>query len=118
MNTPNGCPQCSGFGWVVCLCDGDRCTCENYGEAFCPTCGGNGKTLSAHIAESDASPVDPASPIEIETLTVDATEGTTELPDEIRFDRPLVDAIPSDDDEEILIDLTEADIDEEYAFGT
>jgi hypothetical protein len=118
MNTPNGCPQCSGFGWVVCLCDGDRCTCENYGEAFCPTCGGNGKILSAHIAENDASALDPASAFETETPKLDETEGTTELPNEIRLDHPLVGTIPSGDDEEIPIGLTEADIDEEYAFGT
>ncbi|WJY22153.1 hypothetical protein QTA57_02990 [Fontisubflavum oceani] len=74
--------------------------------------------MSAHIAENDGSPFDPASPIEIETLTVDATEGTTEPPNEIRLDHPLVGTIPSGDDEEIPIGLTEADIDEEYAFGT
>lgn len=36
------CPHCSGFGHVACHCGGDLCVCENYGEATCHVCAGEG----------------------------------------------------------------------------
>lgn len=36
------CPHCSGFGHVECHCGGDLCVCENYGEATCHVCHGEG----------------------------------------------------------------------------
>ena len=36
------CPRCSGWGHVYCHCGGDLCVCENYGEAMCPLCCGEG----------------------------------------------------------------------------
>jgi hypothetical protein len=37
------CPHCSGFGTVDCHCGGDLCVCENYGEAVCKVCHGEGE---------------------------------------------------------------------------
>lgn len=34
------CTECNDTGWVECLCGGDLCVCENYGEDICPVCGG------------------------------------------------------------------------------
>lgn len=34
------CETCQNMGTVECLCGGDLCICENYGEAPCPKCGG------------------------------------------------------------------------------
>lgn len=41
------CPHCSGFGHVECHCGGDLCVCENYGEATCSVCGGEGEVSEA-----------------------------------------------------------------------
>jgi RecJ-like exonuclease len=37
------CPHCQGSGEVNCLCGGDFCVCENYGEKDCPVCHGEGE---------------------------------------------------------------------------
>lgn len=37
------CPRCMGDGSVDCHCGGDLCVCENYGEAPCPVCHGEGE---------------------------------------------------------------------------
>lgn len=29
---------CGGLGFYDCLCGGDLCVCENYGEIECPGC--------------------------------------------------------------------------------
>ena len=36
------CERCQGMGSVNCYCGGDLCVCENYGEADCPRCHGEG----------------------------------------------------------------------------
>lgn len=41
------CPHCSGFGHVECHCGGDLCVCDNYGEAPCYVCGGEGEVSEA-----------------------------------------------------------------------
>ena len=41
------CPHCGGFGHVECHCGGDLCVCDNYGEAPCYVCGGEGEVTEA-----------------------------------------------------------------------
>ena len=41
------CPHCSGWGFIDCHCGGDLCVCENYGEADCPLCHGEGEVSEA-----------------------------------------------------------------------
>lgn len=41
------CPRCSGMGSVDCHCGGDLCVCENYGDAPCPLCDGEGEVSEA-----------------------------------------------------------------------
>lgn len=41
------CPRCSGWGEIDCHCGGDLCVCENYGQAACPLCGGEGEVSDA-----------------------------------------------------------------------
>ena len=39
MMDPKGyCDTCQNTGYVNCLCGGDLCICENYGEMDCPDC--------------------------------------------------------------------------------
>lgn len=32
------CDRCQNTGSIDCLCGGDQCICENYGEKDCPYC--------------------------------------------------------------------------------
>lgn len=41
------CPRCSGWGHIDCHCGGDLCVCDNYGEADCPLCCGDGQISTA-----------------------------------------------------------------------
>lgn len=41
------CPHCSATGEVNCHCGGDLCVCENYGDAPCPVCLGDGDVSEA-----------------------------------------------------------------------
>lgn len=41
------CPRCSGWGFIDCHCGGDLCVCDNYGEADCPLCHGEGDVSEA-----------------------------------------------------------------------
>lgn len=41
------CPRCDGWGTVNCHCGGDLCVCENYGDATCPLCIGEGEVSHA-----------------------------------------------------------------------
>lgn len=41
------CPRCDGWGTVNCHCGGDLCICENYGDATCPLCIGEGTVSHA-----------------------------------------------------------------------
>lgn len=34
------CERCQNTGWIECMCGGDICVCENYGEMECPVCFG------------------------------------------------------------------------------
>jgi len=36
------CESCNGMGTNQCLCGGDLCICDNYGEYDCPRCDGTG----------------------------------------------------------------------------
>jgi hypothetical protein len=48
------CPKCSGMGSVDCHCGGDLCVCENYGDAECPICDGEGQVSEAIYARYTA----------------------------------------------------------------
>lgn len=37
------CPRCTGWGEIDCHFGGDLCVCDNYGQAMCPMCGGEGE---------------------------------------------------------------------------
>lgn len=41
------CPRCDGWGHIDCHCGGDLCVCDNYGEAYCPLCHGEGDVSKA-----------------------------------------------------------------------
>lgn len=41
------CPRCDGWGTVSCHCGGDLCVCDNYGDATCPLCIGDGTVSKA-----------------------------------------------------------------------
>lgn len=45
------CPHCNGDGYVNCHCGGDLCVCENYGEAPCPVCFGEGEVSEARYQQ-------------------------------------------------------------------
>lgn len=40
MSDETWCEYCNNLGTVECLCGGDLCICENYGEMDCPICHG------------------------------------------------------------------------------
>ena len=48
------CPRCSGWGHVNCHCGGDLCVCDNYGEADCPLCFGDGQISQARYDQYQA----------------------------------------------------------------
>lgn len=41
------CPRCDGWGHIDCHCGGDLCVCDNYGDAPCPLCHGDGQVSEA-----------------------------------------------------------------------
>lgn len=43
------CPRCDGAGEVNCHCGGDLCVCDNYGDALCPLCAGDGHVSDATL---------------------------------------------------------------------
>lgn len=45
------CPRCQGDGFVNCHCGGDLCVCENYGDAPCPVCHGEGEVTAERYDE-------------------------------------------------------------------
>lgn len=44
------CPNCMGSGEVNCYCGGDLCICDNYGDAPCPVCHGDGEVSEERSA--------------------------------------------------------------------
>lgn len=48
------CPKCDGWGHIDCYCGGDLCVCDNYGERYCPVCGGDGNVTEARYEEYQA----------------------------------------------------------------
>ena len=45
------CPKCDGSGHIDCHCGGDLCVCTNYGERYCPVCGGDGNVTEARYEQ-------------------------------------------------------------------
>lgn len=45
------CPKCDGHGFIDCHCGGDLCVCTNYGERYCPVCGGGGSVSEERYEE-------------------------------------------------------------------
>lgn len=49
------CPKCDGCGSIDCNCGGDLCVCTNYGERYCPVCGGAGHVTEARYDQYQAA---------------------------------------------------------------